>query len=161
MRADGRVEAIEYASVTVGGFDATEAVLELWSHTGEDVQAVMVSGLAVAWYNLVDLDRLHTETGRPVVSVTYEESEGLTEALEREFTGDGLDERLELYRRQRERIEVELGTGETAYVRAVGVEDEPAVRLVDDLTSHGKRPEPVRLASLAAAGTLDHLEEVT
>lgn len=158
MRADGRIEAVEFTGVTVGGFDATDAVLDLWSSTGEDVGAVVVSGLAVAWYNVVDLDRLHDEVDQAVVSVTYEDSEGLEESLKREFTGGSLDRRLEVYRRQSDREAVELSTGETAYVRAVGVEHERAARLVDDLTTHGKKPEPVRVAGLAARGALDHVE---
>lgn len=160
MRADGRVEAVEYSPVTVGGLDATDAVLDLWRATGEDVQAVLVSGLAVTWYNLVDLERLHRETGRPVVCVTYEGSEGLESSLEREFDGERLDRRLELYHRQSEREAVELSTGETVYLRAEGLGTDDSCRLIDDLTTHGKKPEPVRVAGLAARGALDHLEAV-
>ncbi len=161
MRADGRVEAVEFSLVTVGGLDATDAVLDLWSTTGEDVQAVVVSGLAVAWYNVVDLERLHREIERPVVCVTYEESEGLEESLEREFSGEALESRLEPYERQSDREAVELSAGETVYVRAEGIEDDEARRFVDDLTTHGKKPEPVRVAGLAARGALDHVEAVS
>lgn len=158
MRADARVEAVEFSPVTVGGLDATDALVDLWSTTGDDVQAVVVSGLAVAWYNVVDLGQLRRETGRPVVSVTYEDSEGLGSSLEREFAGEALERRLELYRRQSDREPVELSTGETVYVRGEGLENADARELLDDLTTHGKKPEPVRVASLAAHGALDHLE---
>ncbi len=154
MRADGRVEAVGYAGVTVGGFDATDAVLDLWNATGEDVQVIVVSGLAVAWYNILDLDRLHGEVERPVVSVSYEDSEGLEPSLEREFSGEDLDRRLELYRRQDHRFPVELSTDETVFARSLGLDEDGATRLLDDLTTHGKRPEPVRVASLASAAAL-------
>ncbi|MDY6779465.1 MAG: DUF99 family protein [Halobacteria archaeon] len=160
MRADGRVEGFEFGRATVGGLDVTESVARIYDDLGrEDVGAVMVSGLALAWYNIVDLDALHRRTDLPVVCVTYEESEGLDEAIEREFEGEEAEKRLELYRRQKERRRVVLQTGETVFVRSSGTEGDESVRLVEKFTTHGKKPEPLRVARLAARGVVDWSEK--
>lgn len=160
MRRDGRIDGFGFEGVTVGGLDSTDAVKDLYTSLGrEDLHAVLVSGLALAWYNVVDLDSVHRHTEIPVVCVTYEESPGLSGAIEREFTGKERRKRLELYEGQEERSRAELSTGETVYLRAVGLEDREAADLVDRFTSHGGRPEPLRLAGLAARAVSDYVPD--
>lgn len=160
MRGDGRIDGFGFESMTVGGLDSTDAVKDLWDGLGrDDLHAVLVSGLALAWYNVLDLDDVHSQVGLPVVSVTYEESPGLTEAIEREFSGEELEKRLELYRRQEERERVRLRTGEVIYLRSVGLGAGEAVDLVDRFTTHGGKPEPLRLAGLAARAVSSYVSE--
>lgn len=158
MRADGRIDGARVGDVTVGGLDATDGIAALWRGMDrDDLQALLVGGLAIAWYNVVDLERLHADLGVPVVSVTYEESPGLEDALVRAFDGPALDERLAIYRRHADREPVDLETGERVYLRAAGIDGGDAARLVDSFTSHGKRPEPVRVAGTVARATDDYV----
>jgi len=98
---------------------------------------------------VLDLHRVHAAVDRPVLSVTFEESEGLEPALREAFSGDALDRRLETYRRQpaRQRLTV---NGEPIFLRAVGADDATARDVVRAVTPEGGRPEPVRVARLAA-----------
>ena len=158
MRADGRIDGVRVGDVTVGGLDATEGIAALWRRFDrEDLQAVIVGGLAIAWYNVIDLEALHGDLGVPVVSVTYEASPGLADALRRQLDGEALEERLAIYRRHEDREPVALETGETAYVRAAGLGSDDAARLVDRFTTHGKRPEPVRVARTVAHAVDDYV----
>ncbi|MFP4633199.1 MAG: DUF99 family protein [Halobacteriales archaeon] len=158
-RVDRGVETLAYSSISVGGLDATDGVVELHDKLDrDDVSLALVSGIALAWYNVVDLDRVARETDLPVVSVSYEESDGLSSAIESEFTGDEATRRLELYERQRERTETTLETGESVWLRAVDVERDVARRLVDRVTREGRRPEPLRVAREASRACLDYVE---
>ncbi|KYH26018.1 hypothetical protein HAPAU_11080 [Halalkalicoccus paucihalophilus] len=150
VRADRVVDGLVFGSITVGGEDATDAVRGLFSELDrEDVRYLLLSGIAPAWYNVVDLPEIADQIGRPVCAVSFEESEGLEGPVKRAFSGDERDRRLATYDRQpaRERIEV---NSETLYWRGVGLDSAEARELLSTLTPEGGRPEPLRVARLAA-----------
>jgi endonuclease V-like protein UPF0215 family len=150
VRADRVVDGLAFSSCTVGGTDATAAVLDIFERLGrEDIQHLLVAGVAPAWFNILDLHRLHDATGLPVLSVSFEESTGLTDSIREAFTGEARDRRLETYRAQPPRRPVAVD-GERLFVRAVGISDGRADAVVRGFTPEGGRPEPVRVARLAA-----------
>jgi endonuclease V-like protein UPF0215 family len=149
-RASRVADGFAYQTCTVGGLDATDSIIELFSRLDrEDVRYVFVAGIALAWYNVVDLRRVTAEVDRPVISVTFEESPGLTGALEAEFDGEALNQRTGILDRQppRERLSV---NDQTVFVRSVGVDSGEARDMVQAFTPEGGRPEPLRVARLAA-----------
>lgn len=144
------VDGFEFATCTVGGMDATEAISSLYADLDrDDVRYLFLAGVALAWFNIVDMRELHRVTDRPVVAVTFEESEGLEPALRREFDGETLDRRLEAYRSLPERRPTTVNE-ETRYLRSVGLEHDDAAELVKGFTPAGGRPEPLRVARQAA-----------
>ncbi|MDZ7746735.1 MAG: DUF99 family protein [Halobacteriales archaeon] len=148
VRADRTVDGLEYGRCTVGGLDATDAARSLLSQLDRpDAQCILLAGIAPAWFNFFELHRLHEHADRPVVSVSFEASEGLGDALAREFDGDALAERRSIYERQPPRTQMTVN-GEQLWVRAVGTDD--AERIVRGFTPEGGRPEPLRVARLAA-----------
>jgi endonuclease V-like protein UPF0215 family len=158
VRASRVLDGIVYTTATVGGTDATDAVVRLHENADrEDLRLLMVSGVALSWYNLVDLCAVHDATELPVLSVTYEESDGLRDAVKREFEGDAAEERLSVYDSLPPRRRLD-NDGNELYVRSVGVEDERADEWVHGFT-HDGRPEPLRVARLAARGLLNHEED--
>jgi endonuclease V-like protein UPF0215 family len=150
VRADRVADGYAYGTATVGGLDATDAIVDLFDRLDrEDARYVFVAGIALAWYNVVDLRRLADAVDRPVVSVTFETSTGLSEALAAEFSGADLDRRLAIFDAQppRERLAV---NDQTLFVRSVGVDPSEARDAVRAHTPEGGRPEPLRVARLAA-----------
>ncbi|WP_434523024.1 DUF99 family protein [Halorubrum sp. AS12] len=161
VRADGTPDGFAFARCTVGGTDATDAVLDCWRALArEDVRHVACAGVAPAWFNLLDLDRLSETLDRPVYAVSYEESPGLEPALREAFDGDALADRLAAYRSLPARVAVDPSdvgddapdTDDPRFVRAVGIDPERAAAAVRGLTRDGfRRCEPLRIASLAAS----------
>jgi endonuclease V-like protein UPF0215 family len=150
VTANRVVDGFAFSTCTVGGTDVTQAITELYTDLGrEDVRYLLVAGVALAWYNIVDLRALHRATDRPVISVTFEASEGLEPALRREFSGDALRRRLSTYQGLPDRNAITVN-GETVYLRSVGIDDETAATVVTAYTPEGGRPEPVRIARQAA-----------
>ncbi|MGM0398448.1 MAG: DUF99 family protein [Halobacteriota archaeon] len=144
------VDGFEFSSCSVGGLDATESIQGLYADLDrEDVRYLFLAGVALAWFNVVDLRELSRFVDRPVIAVTFEESDGLEPALRREFDGDALDRRLEAYRSLPDRRETTVN-GETVYLRAVGLGVDEAADVVEAYTPVGGRPEPVRVARQAA-----------
>ena len=150
VRADRVVDGLAFASCTVGGTDATDSVVQLLDDLDRpDVRYVLVAGIAPAWYNVLDLPTIHEAADRPVLSVSFEESEGLEPALRESFDGAGLTRRLTTYHAQPDRREVAL-EAETVYVRSVGCSESTAADVVRAFTPEGGRPEPLRVARIAA-----------
>jgi len=150
VRASRVVDGFGFARCTVGGMDATSAITGLYDDLDrEDVQYVLLAGVALAWYNIVDLAAIAEHADRPVIAVTFESSEGLDSAIEREFEGTERERRLVAYRALPERVPLTVNE-EQVFVRAVGVDDEEAARVVAAFTPEGGRPEPVRVARQAA-----------
>lgn len=153
VRADRVVDGFAFASCTVGGTDATDAARTLFADLDrEDVRYLLLSGVAPAWFNVYDLRALHAAVDRPVLSVSFEASEGLEAALREQFEGDALATRLATYRAQPPRRAVGVND-ETVYVRAVGLDDDRAAEVIRAFTPEGGRPEPLRVArQVARAG---------
>jgi len=150
VRASRVVDGFAFGSCTVGGTDATDAIADLVDRLDrEDVRYVLVAGVALSWYNVLDLYRLHERLERPVLSVTFEESDGLLDAMAEEFDGEDLALRRERYRAQPSRRELAVND-ETVFVRSVGVDEREARDVVRAFTPEGGRPEPLRVARLAA-----------
>lgn len=151
MRRDLRIDGFGTDEATVGGTDATEAVVRLVRSVGrDDVRLVMLSGAVIAWFNVIEAGEVADATGCAVVSITYESSPGLEEAIRRHFPGDAV--RLEAYRRLGERVPVGLSTGATVWLRPFGLGLRDAAALVDAFTLDGGVPEPLRAARLIARG---------
>nr|WP_303650290.1 DUF99 family protein [Halalkalicoccus sp. NIPERK01] len=150
VRPDRSVDGFAFGSLTVGGLDGTAAVAELFSELDrEDVRYLLVAGIAPAWYNLLDLRELATVVDRPVCAVSFEESAGLEAPLREAFSGEELARRLALYDRLPPRRELDLD-GHTLYWRGVGLDRGEARDLLSATTPGGGRPEPLRVARLAA-----------
>ena len=151
MRKDLLIDGVAFARVTVGGSDATDAIIRLFTRLGRrDINLMMVSGSVIAWYNIIDPVAVQDATGLPVIVTTYEESEGLAEDINRRFPGD--TRRLAAYQRLGDRIPVRLHTGHDLFIRPYGLPPEDAGRLCNDVTYEGRVPEPVRVARLIARG---------
>ncbi|HPD75883.1 MAG TPA: DUF99 family protein [Methanoregulaceae archaeon] len=149
MRKDRIIDGFAFHDVTVGGTDATDAVLAMVRDLDrQDINAILLSGCVIAWFNVLDPDRVFVTTGIPVICVTYEESDGLSADIQHHFPGD--DERLSAYEKLGDRVPFVLSTGQTVFLRSWGLPEADAARLCDAFTLEGKIPEPLRVARLCA-----------
>ncbi|MCQ8903208.1 MAG: DUF99 family protein [Methanothrix sp.] len=153
MRGDLRIDGVALAEITVGGMDATGGVLSIYRKLNrDDINILMLSGNVISWFNIIDPEMVHRETGLPVISVTYEESDGLEKYIEEYFPGDA--ERLRRYRALGERSALRLKTGYDLFVRAHGISLKEARAVLNRFTLEGRIPEPVRVARLIARAAM-------
>ena len=159
MRADRRVDGLAYARASVGGDDATQAVLEICRRLDRrDINALFLSGAAISWFNIIDLVAVFEEVSRPLICLTYEESEGLEKYLREYFPEP--EEKIERYRSLGMREKIRLKTGYELFVRVHGATVEEARILLNKFTLDGRVPEPVRLARMAARAARKVEEEL-
>ena len=149
MRKDLRIDGFGFARISVGGDDATEGVLDIWRGLERsDVNAILLNGSIISWFNIVDLDIVFQETEIPVISLTYEESPGIEGYIREYFSHP--EEKIEMYRRLGPREPVRLKTGFEVYARSLGARAEETKGLLNSFTLEGRVPEPLRVARLLA-----------
>jgi len=153
MRADLRVDGLAYARAAIGGDDATQAVLDIYHQLDrKDINVILLEGAVLSWYNVVDLQEIWRKTGRPLICLTYHSSPGLERCIGEHFPES--EEKMLRYRNLGERSLIRLKTGYMVYVRAYGADLEEARILLNKFTRDGRKPEPLRLAGLAARAAL-------
>lgn len=156
MRSDLVIDGFAFGRATVGGDDATSALVRMHRALHrEDVNLLMVSGAVISYYNVVDVESLAEKTGLPVICVTYRESPGIEGAIRERFKAP--EAKLELYRRLGQRTVLQLKTGQKVYARLASIGEDDARRVLDSFTLQGALPEPIRVARLLArARHADH-----
>ncbi|TFG27883.1 DUF99 family protein [Candidatus Thorarchaeota archaeon] len=158
MRGDFRIDGFGICRPTVGGMDSTSSLISLFERLERpDVRALMLGGSVISWFNIIDIVELHCVTDIPVVSVTYNPSEGIEKYLKEYFPSDW-EQRLQILQRAGDRLEVTLRTGHVVYLSVSGISKIRAKQLVDQFTLDGKIPEPIRVARIEAAGLHRDLE---
>jgi endonuclease V-like protein UPF0215 family len=151
-RGPSYVEGVLSASVEVDGTDATARVAAMVTSTRfrPMLRAVLLNGITLGGFNVVDLDALHAGLGVPVVSIVRGEPDAAkAEAAVRKHFPDA-QERLALLRRQPARP-VRNGRF-TVWANWRGIETEEIPALLAAATVRGAIPEPVRLAHIIASG---------
>lgn len=155
MRSDFIVDGVILGRCKIGGMDVTNSILEMYHRLDrEDVSALMINGCIISWFNVVDLNRLYKETRLPSICLTYYPSTGLREYFIKHFPED-YSERIKIYEENGPRIELVNKNGFKIYLRAVGVDVETALSLVNKYTIFGRVPEPLRLARLIAYAVME------
>jgi uncharacterized protein len=150
MRRDLIIDGMIFASATLGGDDATDNII--WMHRSlarDDVNCILLDGLVISMYNIIDGGRVADETCLPVVAITFEDSRGLAGTI-KHHSGDGWQFKLEQYERLGKRERITLQTGKNLFIRCWGLSQKRAVALLNSFTLQGSVPEPIRVAKLAA-----------
>ena len=147
MRRDLVVDGIIYSDTTIGGNDGTNKVVSMIDSLGRtDINCVLLGGLIISLFNIISGKYINEVTNIPVIAISYRRSDGLKGSIH------GVDEeqKIKAYLKLEERKPLKLWTGKTIYVRQWGLEFPDASNLLNSLVVQGAKPEPLRLATLAA-----------
>ncbi len=157
MRRDRLIDGVAVTTITVGGLDATNGVLEIFRTLNrKDISVIMLNGCIISWFNIIDLNTVYEETRVPLICVTYEESEGIEDYIKRYFPDD-YEKRLELYYRLGKREIVYLHNKYPVYVRFFGLKKWEVRALLNNFTFSGRQPEPLKVANFIARAILRSL----
>src|SRR5713226_7088808 len=154
MRRDLVIDGFVLGQCTIEGDDATDSILMMYSKMKrDDISFILISGLIISMYNIVDIKRIWNETKLPIIGVTYEESQGIEKAIKRHFP-TSYESKIENYHKLGTRTQISLHTGHKLYLRVEGCSAQEAKKLLDVFTLQGSIPEPLRIAQLLARTTM-------
>ncbi len=150
MRRDFIIDGFVFGHSTVEGNDATNAILQMHQKLNrDDISFIMISGLIISMYNIVDVKKIWNQLKVPVIGVTYEDSKGIEDAIKYHFP-DSHQSKIEECQRLGQRTKITLHTGHDVFVRIEGCEIQEVKNLLDAMTLQGAVPEPLRVAQMLA-----------
>lgn len=150
MRRDLVVDGMAFGRATISGEDATDSMIAMFRQLDRtDVNCIILDGLVISMYNIVDGQRMSDETGLPIIAITFEDSAGLHDAIRHHFR-KGWQKKVAQYEKLGQRERIVLHTGKQLYIRRWNVSQIDALALLDAFTLQGALPEPVKVAKLAA-----------
>jgi len=148
--ANTRFEGMLWAQVQQDGLDATDVLINtiLKSKFHSQLHLVLIDGLAVAGFNLIDLPRLAKELQLPCVSIMRKlpNMSAIKKALQH----------LPHYEQRIALIEKagEIHTALPFYFQVQGESAEVIAHLLPQLTDQGHVPEALRLAHLIGSAVM-------
>ena len=155
MRSDLIVDGLLFGAATLEGDDATDAILSMFRRLNRnDINVIILSGVVISLYNIIDIDRVGQETGIPIICITFEESDGLEQPIKHHFP-EKWEKKVEEYKKLGGREIIHLKTGYQLFVRTHGLDIDGTKKVLDKFTLQGAVPEPVRLARLLAKAKLE------
>ena len=136
MRRDLIIDGMIFGSVTIEGNDSTQNILSMYrSLKRNDINCIMLDGLVISMYNIIDGKELQESTDIPVIAITFKDSEGLEGAINHKLG---------------QRDKILLKTGKSLFLRYWGISLKEASTIVNSFTLQGSIPEPIRIAKIAA-----------
>ncbi|HZC49984.1 MAG TPA: DUF99 family protein [Nitrososphaeraceae archaeon] len=150
MRRDLIVDGIVFGSATLKGDDSTKNIYGMFrSLQRDDINCIMLDGLIISLYNIIDGEKLNNITGLPIIAITFEDSRGLEEHIKHHFL-EKSEMKLEQYLKLGNRDQVRLRTDKSLYIRYWGLSLKGALNTLNAFTLQGSIPEPIRVAKLLA-----------
>ncbi|MFQ6128253.1 MAG: DUF99 family protein [Thermoplasmata archaeon] len=148
IRAPNYIEAVMKSKIEVDGWDSTEQIERMIqkSRYRENISIVLLDGIALGGFNIVDIKKLNESIEIPVASITRKRPDlgSIETALKKKFKD--WKKRYELI------IENEIKTVETRhkplYAQYVGMDFDKLKTLIRKSTVRGALPEPIRVAHL-------------
>lgn len=150
MRRDFIIDGFVFGSSTIEGNDATDSILKMYQKLNrDDISFVIISGLIISMYNIVDIKKIWNTLKIPLIGVTYEDSKGIEDAIKYHFP-NSYQSKIEEYHKLGQRVKISLHTGHDLYVRIEGCTLPETKSLLDTFTLQGSVPEPLRVAQMLA-----------
>ena len=150
MRRDFVIDGFVFGSATLEGDDSTDAILHMFEELQRpDISYILISGLIVSMYNIIDIKKLHESLKIPIIGISYNDSQGIENTLKHHFP-DSFETKLAAYQKLGKRAKITLNTSYDVFVRTEGCTLDDARHLLNELTLHGSIPEPIRVSQLLA-----------
>jgi uncharacterized protein len=144
-----RLDGIVSGRVRRDGQNSTRVLAELsrGSRFGEHLQAILLQGIALAGFNVVDLAELHALTRLPVLVVARKKPNlvAIRDALFNRVPGGA----------RKWKLIQKAGPMEpvgSLWIQRAGLDLDEARELLRTTTAQGNLPEPLRIAHLIAGG---------
>lgn len=155
MRAQMYVEGIMHDIVSIDKGDATEVITSMINRSRykTELRSIILDGIAVGGFNIIDIDSLYTNTGIGVIVFTRHMPNMLMieKALRKRF--QDWQKRLSIIRRYEiHKIHVPLaGKHHEAYIQVSGISIPEATEIIRKFTYRAVIPEPIRIAHFIGA----------
>lgn len=148
LRGKYSIDGLLSTNVRIDGLDAAQKIADMvnGSRHKDQLRVIMLNGMAVAGFNVVDIKTVSDKTGLPVIAITRNKPDRpkFLDALRR-------------LPNAKTRISIIGRSGDIhrygkIYFQASGITSEEAMKVISLSIYRGNIPEPLRVAHLIASG---------
>jgi len=152
MRGGEYIEGVLKDKVKIDGTNATKKTIKMIENTrhNKQLRAVLIDGVALGGFNLVDVEKIYNKTKIPVITITRDEPDidKINKALKKHFSD--WKKRVDLIKK--ERIHKIKTKHNPIFITFVGINLKEAKEIIKISTIRGVIPEPIRVAHIIASG---------
>ena len=139
--------------VSVDGLDATEKLSRMINSSKhkQQIKVIMLDGITLGGFNIVDVKKLYSETKIPVIVINRKipDLKSIKKALEKNFEDFEKRWKMVLNAGKIKQMKLEKFS---IYYQNVGIDDEETEEIILVSLRHAQIPEPLRVAHLIASG---------
>ncbi len=151
MRGGIYLEGVLKTSIEVDGIDSTQKIIKMVKKTKhrKQIKLIMIDGIALGGFNVVDCEKIFNETELPVITITRNkpDMEKIKEALKKHF-----EDWMERWKIINNGTTEEIELNYKIYIKYFGISRNEAIEAIKISTIRGAIPEPIRVAHLIATG---------
>ena len=152
-RGNDLLEGVVQDSVTVDGSDATKKIIDLirFSKFYEALKIVMLYGITVGGFNVIDPCQLYEELKLPVIIIIEKKPDlkSIKKALSYVEKGE---EKWEIIKKNSDFKKYQFENHEhPIYFSSIGIEDDDVRFIIKFSIKTGRIPEPIRVAHIIAS----------
>jgi len=149
-RGGSFIDGVVSTHVKVDGNDSTKQIVKMINKCKfrPQLQAIILDGIAVGGFNVINVSDLNKKTKIPVIVVMRDYPD--FNKIEKALTKLNHEEKIKLLKKAGEVYQL----GEI-FVQAIGLSLKQAEEIIDITCTHSLLPEPLRVAHLIAGGVVD------
>lgn len=131
----------------VDGNNSTKNIIEMVNNSKfkSQLRALLLDGIAVGGFNVIDIEKLHKETNIPVIAVIRHKPD--VPKIIKTLKELGMERKSRIVERLPEPKKVN-----GVYMQNIGINEEEAREIIKITTTHSQIPEPIRVAHIIAGG---------
>lgn len=151
FRGGQSMDGVLSTHVRIDGEDATYNLIQMINKSKFklQVQAILLDGIAVGGFNVINIENLWKHTGIPVIIVVRKMPD--FQELEKTLKRLGMEKRFQLMEKAGKPMKITLPHG-TIHIQAAGISFAEAEQIIILSCTHSNIPEPIRAAHLIGAG---------
>lgn len=147
------LDGVMRTEVEIDGMDATEKLASMIKSSPhyKQLRVVMLNGITLAGFNVVDIEQLFKEVDLPVITVAREKPN----LAEIKMALENLPEhekRWQAIKNAGELIKVLMGNNEAVYMQIAGISRSDAEKILKKTSTRSNIPEALRVAHIIASG---------
>ncbi|MBI4146067.1 DUF99 family protein [Candidatus Woesearchaeota archaeon] len=149
-RGGSFMDGLLTTTATVDGNDSTKQIANMINNSKKfkpQIRVIMLNGITVGGFNVIDLPKLSKLTKLPIIAVTrkYPDLETIYHTLE----NLGMKNKVKLIKQLPKPIKIG-----NVHVQHIGIDLERTKELLKLTTLHADVPEPLRIAHIIASGVV-------
>ena len=154
LRGGFWIDGVVSTYVERDGLDATEKIANMIIKARyKDLRAIMLKGITLAGFNIIDIEKLFHETKLPVVVIMRKIPD--FNSIEKALTNlNDKEKRLSIIKNAGQNYEGKVHDKSDIYFQFKGISENDARELIRISSMHSNIPEPLRVSHIIATGVV-------